>query len=65
MTWVRKQCDVCIRISGDMTLKDCTYCTKCNAWICKDHVNDLPARVLAALHKSQREIVNYLTKGVR
>lgn len=48
MNWIRKQCDVCMEVNSDMTLKDCTYCTKCNAWICRDHLNNYPARAFAA-----------------
>lgn len=40
-------CDVCKLIDKDETLKFCTFCPVCNAWICTKDRNRLDRRAQA------------------
>lgn len=41
-------CEVCRLNSNDSSVKAVCWCSLCSAYICKDHINDAPERILAA-----------------
>lgn len=61
-------CEVCRRLDRDYSLKQCTYCNFCHAWICENDLHDWFRRFRAARTPLEREIaqqqINYVT-GIR
>ena len=47
--WQQQVCRVCELLDKDTTLKDCTYCDTCSAWICRNDLNNWARRGKAAL----------------
>jgi hypothetical protein len=42
-------CDVHRVIDNDIALRECVYCSRCQAWICKDDINRWDRRGLAMI----------------
>jgi hypothetical protein len=42
-------CDVCALVDGDSEEKECVYCEKCKAWLCKSDQSRTDRRARAAL----------------
>ena len=48
MNWQWHVCEVCAVLDGDDTLKPCTYCSFCDAWLCEHDLQDWLRRTKAA-----------------
>jgi hypothetical protein len=47
-----KPCNVCEILDGDRSLKPCSWCSVCRAWICERDLGDLSRRARAARLRS-------------
>lgn len=48
---LERACDVCRLVDADTTVKNCGYCSLCDAWICEHCVADWPRRIKAAVKR--------------
>lgn len=47
LVFVMHVCDVCMLIDKDLTAKECTYCERCDAHICREDINRWDRRAAA------------------
>lgn len=55
--WQIHACDVCRLLDNDRTLKECYYCGKCDAWICRSDQFRLDRRIRAMKSRSGQKAV--------
>lgn len=46
-----RMCDVCRLLDFDTESKICTYCSACDAWICKEDFGNWARRLVAAVKR--------------
>lgn len=46
-----KICDVCRLLDFDISVKLCTYCSMCDAWICEQDQSKWARRIKAAIKR--------------
>lgn len=54
MHWEPHTCTVCSLLDADDSQKDCVYCSRCNAWICRADLNRWDRRARAAAKQKAR-----------
>lgn len=54
-----RACDCCARLDGDVSLKKCTFCSICNAWLCEKDRLDFVRRAKAFGQRVIRGLENW------